>query len=37
MEERKNACEEFQKEMETFLDGKWTDADAVWISKELRK
>jgi transposase len=37
MEERKNACKEFQKEMKTFLNRKWTDADAVRISKELRK
>jgi len=37
MEERKNACKEFHKEMKAFLDRKWTDADAVRISKELRK
>jgi len=37
IEERKNACKEFHKEMKAFLDRKWTDADAVRISKELRK
>ena len=37
MEERKNACKEFHKEMKAFLDRKRTDADAVRISKELRK
>lgn len=37
MEERKNACRVFQKEMKAFLDRKWTDDDAIRISKELRK
>jgi len=37
MEERKNACKNFHKEMKAFLDRKRTDADAVRISKELRK
>lgn len=37
MEERENACREFQEEMKTFLDRGWTDEDAVRISKELRK
>ncbi len=37
MEERENACREFQEEMKTFLDKKWTDEDAIRISKELRK
>jgi len=27
MEERENACREFQKEMKAFLDMKWTDDD----------
>jgi len=37
MEERKNACKKFHKEMKAFLDRKWTDGDTVRISKELRK
>ena len=37
IEGRKNACKEFHKEMKAFLDRKWTDTDAVRISKELRK
>jgi transposase len=37
MEKCKNACKEFQKEMKTFLNRKWTDTDAVRISKELRR
>lgn len=37
MEERKKACTEFQNEMKILLDRKWVDADAIRISKELRK
>jgi transposase len=37
MEERENACREFQEEMKAFLDRKRTDEDAVRISNELRK
>ena len=37
MEECKNACKEFQNDMKVLLDRKWTDKDAIRISKELRK
>jgi len=37
MEERKNACKEFQNEMKVLLDREWADEDAIRISKELRK
>ena len=37
MKERKNACEEFQKEMGALLDREWTDVEVIRISKELRK
>jgi transposase len=37
VKERENACKEFQEEMKTLLDRKWTDEDAIRISKELRK
>ncbi len=36
-EERKNACKKFQEEMSIILNREWTDADAIRISKELRK
>ena len=35
--ERETARKEFQEEMKTLLDRKWTDKDAIRISKELRK
>ncbi|MCL7476530.1 MAG: transposase, partial [ANME-2 cluster archaeon] len=37
MEERKNACKEFQNEMKVLLDREWTDKDTIRILKELRK
>jgi transposase len=37
MKERKNACEEFQKEMGALLDREWNDVEVIRISKELRK
>ena len=37
MKERKNACEEFQKETGALLDREWNDVEVIRISKELRK
>lgn len=37
MDERINACNEFQEEITTLLDREWVDADAIRIAKELRK
>jgi transposase len=37
MKERGNVCKEVQKDMKALLDKEWTDAEAIRISKELKK
>lgn len=37
LDDRKNACTGFQRELTALLNQKWVDKDVIRISKELRK